>query len=118
MIKDDNEFLTKAMKAYDNRSAITIDEFNQDLGNAVSIRKFIKRYLTEPDSVNVRKMVNYVVVFYNCFGSVSAQLLLYKINEPEHLGVLVPIVSMIGWDISEYPECPINSSIVHDLIHL
>ena len=117
-IKDEHDFLERAMKAYDNPSAITIEEFNRDLNMVLTIRKFIKKFLTTPEELNVRKLVNFVVVVHNCFGSTAIDLLLYKIKDPEYLGVLVPIIAFIGWDISSIPECTINSSIVQELIEL
>lgn len=106
------------MKAYDNPSAITIEEFNSDLFMIMSIRKFIRKYLVSPEEVNVRKLVNYFVVVYNCFGKTATDLIYYKLNSEELLSVAIPIIVFLGWDVNHIPEPPINSSIVQELLQL
>lgn len=116
-IKDDHEFLDKAMKAYNNPSCITIEEFNRDLYLITNIRKSIRKYVNQ-EEVNVRRLVNYFVVLYNCFGATATELLLYKIEEVEFVAVIIPVISYLGWGTSDLPESEINTSIVQDLIEL
>lgn len=104
------------MRVYDNQSAISIDEFTRDLNLVMTLRKYIKKYVSSPEEVNVRKMLNHVVVIYNCFGATAKELLLYKIKEPDHLSVLIPMMAFLGWDISNINCVSINSSIVQDLM--
>ncbi len=116
-IKDDHEFLDRAMKSYNNPSCITIEEFNRDLYLITNIRKAIRKYVNQ-EEVNVRRLVNYFVVLYNCFGGTATELLLYKIEETELVAVIVPVVTYLGWGVSDLPECEINTSIIQDLIEL
>lgn len=94
MIKSENEYLEIAMKAYDNPSCITIEEFNRDLNQYIHIKKTVRKY--HQDNKILRKLVNHVVVFYNCFGNSATELLLYKIKEPDILEVLIPIILYLG----------------------
>lgn len=116
-IKDDHEYLERAMKAYNNPSCITIEEFNRDLYLITNIRKSIRKYNAK-EEVNIRRLVNYFVVLYNCFGSTATDLLLYKIEEPELVSVIIPVISYLGWGTSDLPAVEINISIVQDLIEL
>ncbi len=116
-IKDDHEFLDRAMKAYNNPSCITIEEFNRDLYLITNIRKSIRKYVNQ-EEVNIRRLVNYFVVLYNCFGATATELLLYKIEEKELVAVIIPVISYLGWGTSDLPDGEINISIVQDLIEL
>lgn len=116
-IKDDHDFLATAMKAYDNPSCITVDEFNRDLYMITNIRKSIRKYLNA-EEVNIRLLVNYFVVLYNCFGSKATELLFYKITEKEHKAVMIPIITFIGRAGADVPVEDINTSIVQELMAL
>ena len=94
MIKTDHEFLDVAMKAYDNPSCITLDEFNRDLNSYIFIKKTARKYLAEND--RLRQLVNQLVIYYNCFGKPGTDLLLYKIHEQELLAVIIPVILYLG----------------------
>lgn len=94
MIKSDAEYLEVAMKSYDNPSCLTIEEFNRDLAQYIHIKKTIRKYHQDP--ALLRKLVNLVVIFYNCFGTRGTDLLLYKTPEEDVLGVLIPIILYLG----------------------
>ena len=82
------------MKAYDNPSAITIEDFNKDLSQIVSIKKSVRRYAV--DNSSLRKLVNQLVIFYNVFGTTGTEMLLYKVKEQDILSMLVPIILYLG----------------------
>ena len=94
MIKNDHEYLELAMRSYDNPSCITMDEFTNDLNQYVSIKKASRKYIN--DNTVLRKLVNHVVIYYNCFGQAATKLLLYKIHEDDILSVLIPIIMYLG----------------------
>lgn len=93
-INSDHEYLELAMRSYDNPACITLDEFNRDLNQYIHIKKTIRRY--HSDNTILRKLVNQVVIYYNCFGSATTELLLYKIHEEDILAVLIPIIMYLG----------------------
>lgn len=93
-IKTDHEYLELAMRAYDNPSCITLDEFNRDLNQYIHIKKTARRYYS--DETILRKLVNQVVIYYNCFGTTGTDLLLYKIHEEDVLALLIPIIMYLG----------------------
>ena len=90
----DHEYLELAMRAYDNPACITLDEFNRDLNQYIHIKKTARRYYN--DSSLLRKLVNQVVIYYNCFGTSATELLLYKIDEEDILAILIPIIMYLG----------------------
>lgn len=94
MIKTDHEYLEIAMRNYDNPSCITLDEFNRDLNQYIHIKKTIRKY--NQDKCILRKLVNQIVIYYNCFGQAGTDLLLYKIREPDILEILIPIILYLG----------------------
>jgi hypothetical protein len=118
MIKDDADFLSVGMKAYDNPSCVTTEEFNLDLSQYIYIKKNIKKYLV--DDTNLRRLVNMVVVYYNCFGSSATDLLLYKVPEQEFREILLPIMTYLGWydDQIASLNCPLNISVINQLVEL
>ena len=94
MIQTNHEFLDIAMKSYNNPGCITIGEFNRDLNSYVFIKKGIRKYMQEPD--RLRSLVNQLVIFYNCFGTIGTDLLLFKIVEEDILAILLPIILYLG----------------------
>lgn len=94
MIKTDHEYLEIAMRSYDNPSCITLEEFTKDLNQYVHIKKGVRRYYQ--DNTTLRKLVNQVVIYYNCFGKAGTDLLLYKTHEQDVLEVLIPIILYLG----------------------
>lgn len=94
MIKTDAEYLEVAMKSYDNPSCLTLDEFTRDLNQYIHIKKTVRKY--HQDASLLRKLVNQVVIFYNCFSVRGTDILIYKITEPDILAVLIPIILYLG----------------------
>lgn len=118
MITSDNEYIELAMKSYDNPSCITFDEFLSDLNQYISIKKAVRKY--HQDNSILRKLVNHVVIYYNCFGHSGTDLLLYKITEPDVLEVLIPIILYLGrsTDAVESKNIPLNINTVKQLSNL
>lgn len=118
MIKSDHEYLEVAMRAYDNPSCITIDEFNKDLNQYIHIKKSIRKY--HQDNTVLRKLVNQVVIYFNCFGKAGTDLLLYKTHEQDVLEVLIPILMYIGMAPSsiEMPSVHLNINTIKQLTEL
>lgn len=116
-IKDDHDFMVIAMKSYDNPSCITIDEFNKDLYTITLIKKYIRKF-NSGDQINIRKLVNYFVIFYNCFGNSATDLLLYKLSDKEFLSVMIPIMVYLGRETINIPREDINTAIIQELLEL
>lgn len=111
-IKTEHEYLELAMRAYDNPACITLDEFNRDLNQYVHIKKTVRKYYV--DASILRKLVNQVVIYYNCFGSAGTDLLLYKIHEEDILATLIPIIIYLGRSTQSLDR--INISLNTDIV--
>ncbi len=116
-IKDDHDFMVIAMKSYDNPSCISVDEFNKDLYTITLIKKYIRKF-NSGENINIRKLVNYFVIFYNCFGNSATNLLFYKLPENEFVSVMVPIMVYLGREPINIPREDINTAIIQELLEL
>lgn len=116
-INNDHDFMVLAMKSYDNPSCISVDEFNKDLYTITSIKKYIRKF-NSGEEINIRKLVNYFVVFYNCFGNSATDLLIYKLSDVEYVSVMAPIIAYLGRGVINISLEQINTKIVKELLEL
>lgn len=86
MIHDEASFISAAMGSYSNLQCVSIEEFKEDLYRINTIRKCMVRYV-EGEELNVRLVLNQLVILFNVFGSVAFDLLKYKIDS-SHFPVL------------------------------
>jgi hypothetical protein len=75
MLTEQN-FLNFAMKNYDNIHCKTLDEFNEDLNKILYIKKLLNRMI-DGDIVNLRLVLNHLIIFYNVFKSDAATAMLF-----------------------------------------
>lgn len=79
-LTDDN-FLTYAIKHYNNPGCRGIQDFNDDLRRLRYIKRLLGRY-NQTGVIKERLVVNHLVVFYNVFGVEAAtRMLFFKIKE-------------------------------------
>lgn len=118
MLKNDHEYLETAMRAYDNPSCLTVDEFNRDLNQYIHIKKAVRRY--HVDNSTLRRLVNQLVIYYNCFGTTGTDLLLYKTKEIDILEVLIPIIMYLGRSTQtvDVVSVTLNMSVITQLSEL
>lgn len=109
MIQSDKDFLAIAMKSYDNPSCVSITEFESDIRKIQYCRKLIRK-IHSKEEVNLRILVNTLVVFFNMFGNVGTDMLIWKIKEPELLEILFPILSSLGRVNDALLALPLNNN--------
>lgn len=107
MIQTDKDFLSLAMKSYDNPSCVSIAEFESDIRKIQYCKKLIRKIQLK-EEVNLRILVNTLVVFFNLFGIAGTDLLIWKIKEKELLEVLFPILASLGWVNDHLLEMSLN----------
>lgn len=95
VIKTDADFFQYALKHYDNSACTSAEEFSLDMAQILTIKRAIKKYLD--DGSNLHRLINHVLIFYNCFGKGATSMLLYKIDDHQYRGVLIPIICYLGW---------------------
>ncbi len=74
------EFLSLAMKYYDNPQCTHIGEFSDDMNKFIYLKKLLFRVKRNND-MNERLILNHIITLHNLFGIVTPDLLFYKIDE-------------------------------------
>ena len=88
-LTEDN-YITMCMRNYDNAQCNTIEEFEQDFYRIICIKKIIDRYRVSK-KVNIRLLLNHVIVLHNSFDYLVPSLLKLKL-QGHHLPVVKPIL--------------------------
>jgi hypothetical protein len=84
-IVDDNNFILYAMKHYDNPQCKCMAEFYDDLNRIKYCKRLFRRYVAkaEMNPLQLRLLVNHIIVLYNVFGVDAAPRMLFcKIEKP------------------------------------
>jgi len=84
-----DNYIGMAMKLYDNIECNSIEEFESDLNRIVCIKKVIDRYLSS-GNINIRLLLNHVIILHNAFGKFAVDLLRLNLAEKYH-----PIVKSV-----------------------
>ena len=91
MIRSHTEFLQIAFKAYDNPKIISLSEFEADIKRFSYLNVIAGRYLEDNDELKLRLAVNHAVIIYNCFGTITPDLIKYK-TAPENCKVVETVM--------------------------
>lgn len=96
-----------AAKNYDAKRSSSFTEFQDDLKKVTYIKKLLIRY-DENDDLQLRLLMNHIIVFMNCFGLAGAHMLFMRL--PNHHNILRPILEFIGYmpDRVEFENIVIN----------
>lgn len=78
-LNEDN-FIIYAMKAYDNPSCLSLDEFHDDLKRIKYIKRLLNRYESEGE-LKDRLIMNHIIVMFNVFNLFATRILFYKLEE-------------------------------------
>lgn len=100
-IKDNQSYMSCAMRNYQNPQCVSLDEFNEDLNRIITIKKAITRY-KNGEEFNIRLMLNQFVIIFNVFGASAYDMLMYKIDKELH-----PIMLAFVAGLNRLPECEI-----------
>ena len=105
----DENYELFAAQHYDTRRACSFSEFQNDLKKVTYIRKLLSRYL-EDDDLQMRLILNHIIVFMNCFGPAGAQMLFMKLDK--YQAQLKPILMFLGYMPNKisYNEVTLRSS--------
>jgi len=111
-ITPDN-FLIYATKNYDANQAADIEEFNTDLRRFSSIKRLLLRCAREPEKVNIRMLVNHIIIISNLFGIKATPKLLFfycpKHTHPELRAILdflsIMPSNLTESNLSDYEPC-------------
>ncbi len=80
-------FLTYAMKAYDNPTCATVNDFKNDINRITHLNRLFNRYY-EKDDLQVRLILNHIIVLYNVFKpDMCTEMLFLKVKEDYWTGL-------------------------------
>ena len=115
-LTEDN-YVLFAIKYYDNPSAVTKEDFLDDLRRFKYIKRLINKYLKNGE-VKLHLLLNHIIIVYNVFNEASTPLLFYKMDK-EYWSIIKSIMIFL----ERYPEVetetlkkiPINEQIIKEL---
>lgn len=103
----DSNFVLFAAKHYETRHCIGDDDFEQDLKRFQYLKRLLTKY-ENTDEINVRLVLNNLVILYNCFGPRCTDMIWLKLEK--YMSILKPFIVMLGY----MPDrLVINREIVH-----
>jgi hypothetical protein len=86
VILNNDNFITYAMKHYDNPQCVSLHEFEDDLKRLKYLDKLFSRYY-KTGELKERLILNHIIVLFNVFGDKLLDILFFKINKV-HLNFL------------------------------
>lgn len=79
---NEESFLIFAARFYDNPSALTVDEFYEDLNRFKSIKRLLNKYKRNNENLQERLILNHIITLQNVFSIKPLnKMLFYKIDE-------------------------------------
>ena len=115
-LTEDN-YVLFAIKYYDNPSAVTKEDFLDDLRRFKYIKRLINKYLKNGE-VKLHLLLNHIIIVYNVFNEAATPLLFYKMDK-EYWAIIKSIMIFL----ERYPQVetdtlkriPINEQIIKEL---
>lgn len=105
-LSDDN-FLLYAIKAYDNPSCISIDEFYDDLNRVKYIKRLFNKYDLKKN-LKDRLLLNHILVLNNVFGVEACSRILFFKTEPRYHSYLKTFLYFMKILPKKVPEVDIE----------
>jgi hypothetical protein len=101
-----------AAQNYNNPECIYIEEFKEDLSRFKYLKRLLRRYeLTE--DLQLRLILNHIIVIYNVFGIEAANKMVWYKIEPEHWTYIKPFLVFLNYlPVDEKVEIPLDPLIV------
>ena len=101
-----------AAQNYNNPECIDIEEFKEDLARFKYLKRLLRRYEVN-DELQVRLILNHIIVIYNVFGIEAANRMLWYKIEPEHWTYIKPFLVFLNYlPIDEKVEVALDPYIV------
>jgi len=96
MIKlTEENYIGIAMHHYDNIQCNTIEEFQTDMYRIICIKKLIDKYIVSKN-LNLRLVLNHIIVLHNSFDGLAVDLLRLKLEE-KHFPVVKSILVFLKY---------------------
>lgn len=112
-LTDDN-YIGIAMHYYDNIQCNTIEEFQNDMYRIVCIKKLIDKYVVS-SNINLRLLLNHIIVLRNSFGPLAVELLRLRLSEKHYPVVKTVLVFLKHMESDNWNDVLEDSKIFNDL---
>jgi len=96
-----DNFLLFAIKYYENPTASTQEEFDEDIKRFKYVKRWLKKY-HETGTINSHLLLNHIIIIFNCWNDAAIPLLFCKI-EPTYWSYLKSFCVYLG-RLPEYPR--------------
>ena len=106
-----DNFLLFAIKHYENPTASTQEEFDEDLKRFKYVKRWLKKY-HETSDMNSHLLLNHLIVIMNCWDDAAIPMLFYKI-ESDYWSYLMSFLIYLN-RVPDYPYSDLNE-LVPDL---
>jgi len=101
-----------AAQNYNNPECLDIEEFKEDLARFKYLKRLLRRYELA-DDLQIRLILNHIIVLYNVFGIEAANRMLWYKIEPEHWTYIKPFLVFLNYlPVDEQVEIPLDPLIV------
>ena len=100
-----DNFLLFAIKHYENPTASTQEEFDEDLKRFKYVKRWLKKY-HETGDMNSHLLLNHLIVIMNCWDDAAIPMLFYKI-ESNYWSYLTSFLVYLN-RIPDYPYTDLN----------
>ena len=101
-----------AAQNYNNPECLDIEEFKEDLARFKYLKRLLRRYEITED-LQVRLILNHIIVIYNVFGIESANKMIWYKIEPEHWTYIKPFLVFLNYlPVDEKVDIPLDPLIV------
>jgi hypothetical protein len=94
---DASNFELFAGKYYNNPQCTSIEEFREDLLRFKYLKKLFTRYNKNPDDLQIRLILNHIIVLYNVFDVESCTAMLFHKVSSSSWPVLVTFISFLNY---------------------
>ena len=106
-----DNFILFAIKYYENPTASTQEEFDEDMNRFKYVKRWLKKY-HETGEMNSHLLLNHIIVIFNSWNDAAIPMLFYKI-EPKYWTYLKSFIVYLH-RLPEFPHTPLHD-IVPDL---
>ena len=100
-----DNFILFAIKHYENPTAVTQDDFDEDLKRFKYVKRWLKKY-HESGTINSHLLLNHILVIFNCWNDAALPMFFYKI-EPKYWAYLKSFLMYLD-RIPEFPRTPMQ----------
>ena len=100
-----DNFLLFAISNYDNPTASTQDEFDEDLNRFKYVKRWLKKY-DETGEMNSHLLLNHIIIIFNCWHDAAIPMLFYKIH-PQYWTYLKSFIVYLN-RLPEFPHTDLH----------